>query len=171
MPHRYGEIDGRLKPAIPFIYLYESNGGQSITDAGALLTWDTTDIISSHFTYTNDTNRIYLNTNTSGLYKIHVNCSFVAQGAVNVSFYLRKNGTMLSGTRVYTSVANGEYAAIHLDGVVYLQKDDYIDVYGVTLANEVGVSGDASNIIIQFLPMYGFNNESGGRQDYKGVLR
>jgi hypothetical protein len=56
--------------------------------------------------------------------------------------------------------------------VIYLEKDDYIQIHTETDANSVYSMGETSRLIIEFIPMQGWNNSSGGRVDYKGgVMR
>jgi hypothetical protein len=105
---RYKVSTNKLKPAVPCIYLYDLTGAQDFTNAGEFHTWDTTKVITQHFLYTSDSDRIYLEANSSGLFLIEFDCSFFidepdAFSAVITSIY--KNGVQEEGTLVETSAS------------------------------------------------------------------
>lgn len=178
---RYRAHLNNLAPAIPFIFAYDEAGNQVFDSTGANHIWDTIKIITSHFEYTADKDRIYLNLNSSGLFKITFNCSFISYDEsddTTITTEIYKNGNLLAGSAVVSSVTAGVSQDDDIKNcqsisyVVYMEKDDYIQIQSSTNANSVYSIADSSRIIIEFLPMKGWNNSSGGRIDYKGgVMR
>ena len=170
---RHRELTNEIKPAIPFLFLYDLGGNQTFD--GSFLTWDTVKIKSDHFSYTADDDRVQLKTNSSGLYKIHFECSLdVSAGNTRLSIY--KNGSELDGSysETYSGTLGqtGLYEHVSIDYITYLEKNDYLQIYGDNIDGTDGQSTPSSSrLIIEFLPMYGWDNASGGRQDYKGVVR
>jgi len=177
---RYNDLQNNLTPAIPFVFLYDIVGNQTFGTSGAFHDWDTVRVLSSHFDYTATKDRIYLNTNSSGLFKVTFECSFVTYDEDDdllITSSIYKNGTQLGGSEVMCSVTGAASQdddiknSQTLTYIVYLEKNDYIQIETETDANTVYSIGNTSRLIIEFLPMYGWDNASGGRQDYKGVVR
>ena len=167
---RHREYTNDLTPAIPYLFLYDKGGQQQIKySGGTFLTWDTVKIKTSHFHYNKNDDRIIFNSNTSGFYKITFNCSYTDnQGAevktVNASIY--KNGSELEGSKIYRDQTHS------IEYVAYLQKNDYIQIYAHAQGNYAYTYAETSRLIIEFIPMQGWNNSSGGRSEYKGgVMR
>ena len=171
---RYRESTNSITPAIPFFFAYDLGGNQ--TFSGAFLTWDTVKIKTSHFQYTADDDRITLKTNSSGLYKIHFNCSMDVS-AGNTRFSIYKNGSEEDGSYSEsfsgTVGQTGLYENVNLDYIVYLEKNDYVQVYGDNINGTDAQSTPSScRIIIEYLPMQGWDNSTGGRTEYSGgVMR
>jgi len=170
---RYRESTNDIRPAIPFLFLYDTGGNQTFD--GAFLTWDTVKIKSDHFQYKSDDDRISLKTNSAGLFKLHFECSLDVS-AGNTRFSIYKNGSELSGSysETYSGTIGqtGIYEFVSIEYVLYLEKGDYVQIYGDNINGTDGQSTPSSSrLIIEFLPMYGWDNASGGREDYKGVIR
>ena len=169
---RWNEVQNNLHPAIPFIFLYDDGGYQSFDTSGEFHEWDTIKVISPHFQYSEATDRIYLNTNSSGLFKITFECSYNGNtgGATYTELY--KNGSLLEGATVSTYCSGNEQGSESLTYIAYLEKGDYIQIKTTASANSVTSISETSRLIIEFIPMKGWNNSSGGREDYKGgVMR
>jgi hypothetical protein len=167
---RYRELNNKVTPAIPYLFLYDEDGGQEITTGGVFHKWDTVKIKTSHFIYNADDNRVTFKSNTSGFYKITFNCSFTDDEGgetkvVESSIY--KNGSELTGSKVFRDYTQS------ISYVAYLSKDDYIQVYSKagTSPSRYTKSG-SSRLIIEYIPMRGWDNSNGGRIEYKGdVMR
>ena len=177
---RWNDFQNNIHPAIPFTFLYDKIGNQTFTSAGEFHEWDTLRIVSSHFNATAEQDRIYLNTNSSGLFKVTFECSFITYDEDDdllITSSIYKNGSQLEGSKVMCSATGGSSQADKVKNcqtltyIVYLEKDDYIQIHSITDANSVNSLAETSRVIIEFLPMFGFNNGSGGRMDYKGVVR
>lgn len=172
---RWGALINRLKPAIPCIYLYDKGGQQSFTSAGEFHIWDTKKIGTSHFSYEEDTDSVFLNTESSGLFMLEFDCSFTSheEDIASIECSVWKNGAQLEGTEAYTTVTINYDYSISLHTIVYLEKGDYIQIRSQT--NQIAAItsiGETSRLIITYIPMLGWNNSSSGRVDYKGgVMR
>lgn len=170
---RYRELQNDLKPAIPYIFLYDNTGGQTIN--GSFLTWDTTKIKTQHFQYESDTNRVELKTNSTGLFEVYFEVSLTAGAAAVASFDVYKNGTYVDGSRTYISVIYSQ-GAYNQSGVVrfplYLEEGDYIQILGTAFVGAPTIVADTCRLIIKWIPMAGWDNSMAGRLDYKyGVQR
>ena len=178
---RYRALNNDITPAIPYLFAYDNTGNQTITDSGVWITWDTVKIKTSHFNYTADDDRVQLKTNSSGLFKIEFDCSFLTYDEDNdmyITVELYKNGSALDGSKTATGVTGaGSQTPYILNNqslhyVVYMEKNDYIQVKATTSAGEALTLSDTSRLIINFIPMQGWDNSSGGRTQYSGgVMR
>ena len=178
---RYNAFENNLTPAIPYVFMYDVAGAQVFGTSGAFHEWDIVKVKSSHFNATAEQDRIYLNTNSSGLFKVTFDCSFIGYDEDDdllITSSLYKNGTVLAGAEVMCSVTAGSSQADKIKNcqsmtyIVYLEKGDYMQVKTETSANEVYSMGDSSRVIIEFIPMQGWNNSAGGRTQYDGgVMR
>ena len=176
---RYRENNNDLKPAVPFALLYDAAGLQTFTSAGAFHTWDTIKTKSSHFNYTADDDRIQLKVNSSGLFKITFDCSFSTATANqnSTTSQIYKNGTALSGSKSVVCIyyAGGQTSPIcgtqTIHYVVFLAIDDYIQIKSTTGASGNVVSApDTSRLMIEFIPMRGYDNNMSGRESFAGKV-
>ena len=171
---RYRVHNNNLTPATPYLFAYDAGGSQSFNTA--FLTWDTVVVKSSHFQYSADDDKIQLQTNSSGLYKVNFETSLTGSGGEG-AVCLYKNSSEVSGSTSWVYAGNiGQTTyknIIVLDYTIYLEKGDYIQIYATTPAgNSPSTIANSSRLKIEFLPMQGWNNSSGGRTEYKGgVLR
>lgn len=169
---RWNDFQNNLHPAIPFVFLYDEIGNQTFDTSGSFHDWDTIRIISSHFNATAGEDRIYLNANSSGLFKITFECSYngVTGGSTQTELY--KNGSSIDGSTVSTYCDGNQQGSESMTYIIYLEKDDYIQIKTTTTANSVTSIAKSSRLIIEYLPMKGWNNSSGGRLEYQGgVMR
>lgn len=156
---RYKAFSNELHPSVPYVFLYNT-GTQEFTTAGVLHTWTTVKCITSHFSH--DTNAILLNTNSSGLFKVTFECSLNG----NAESVLLKNDVVLPGC-VCRGVDGHSITA-----VVALEKDDILQVKTTGIDGTRTSIANSTRLIVEFIPMKGYNNDSGGRTEYKGgVLR
>ena len=177
---RWNETQDKVKPAIPFLFAYDVAGAQSVVSAGMYYTWDTLKVHSSNFIAYASNNRITLDINSSGFFKVTFECSFITydnDDDLTITSRIYKNGSKVAGSEVITSVTGGESQdddiknSITLTYILYLEKDDYIQIYGVSDANTAYTIANTSRLIIEFIPMLGWDNGSAGRGDNKKVLR
>ena len=171
---RYQELKNNLKPAIPYVYLYDVGGSQTIN--GSYLTWDTIKTITSHFHYTVDDDRLQLKMNSSGLFRVIFETSLYTTIAGAVAYFdIYKNGTIVEGSRTYISVVNSGQLSYSQSGiitcVVFLEKGDYIQIKGdVVMESAAFTIANTSRLLINFINMKGWNNSAGGREDDKGGI-
>lgn len=162
-----------LAAAIPHISLCDVTGLQVIAGS-TWMTWDTTLFKTDHFHYEKDENRIILLKNSYGLFDIIAECSiYSTTSAGHVPFTLYKNGVALPGGTAYaTAAALGQTlyrTCMSIQRPVELEKNDYIQLNAN--ASTYGTLPDSSRIQIKFIPIYGWDNQKGGRMEYSGVIR
>jgi len=176
---RYREHNNDISSAVPLTLLYDTTGLQAFTSAGAFHTWDTIKTKSSHFNYTVDDDRIQLKVNSSGLFKITFECSFSTDTANQncTTSQIYKNGTALDGAKSVICIywAGGQGIVIcgsqTLTYTVYLSINDYIQVKTNTGASgNVLTYPDSSRLMIEFIPIHGYNNDRGGRKMFTGKV-
>jgi len=176
---RYRAYNNSIAPAIPTIFVFDDTGNQEISDSGVYLTWDTISVKTSHFTYTAYDDRVALQTNSSGLFTVEVDCSFITYEDDDdkyITMELYKNGTALNGSKTATGITGGGSQTPYvlnnqsLHYIVYLEKGDYLKVMATTSSGTALTLSDTSRLIISFIPMQGWDNSAGGRGDYKGGI-
>lgn len=161
---RMRERNNLLKPAIPFLFLYDAVGNQAVD--GSFMTWDTIKIKTSHFIYTADDDKIQLAINSSGFFNLTFEASL--SGSAVTYFYVYKNGVVVNESKGYATFADG--VNIHLP--IYLQKDDYIQIKGHAYSGSGDTVAYTSRLIMQYIPMAGWDNNKGGRKHFiGGVVR
>lgn len=169
---RYREQHNQINPAIPYIALYDAGGSQTIN--GSFLTWDGIKCKTSHFHYTADDDRVQLQLNSSGLFEITFEVSLTNGAAVSY-FDIYKNGSLVAGSRTYISVVNSGQSNYPQSGsikfVIFLDKDDYIQIKGTDLVGAARTYANTSRLIIKALPMHGWDNSSSGREMYSGGVQ
>lgn len=166
-----------LRPAIPFIQLYDA-GGNQLLNGGIFHTWDTTSFKTSSFIYVLDSNKITLNRNSTGYYKVTFECSFFTYENDNIKILTRlyKNGSLLNGGYVLSTVSGdgGQgmtiATSVSLTLIVQLEKGDYIQVYSLPTANGAYTYAHSSRITIEFIPMRGWDNNKGGLELLRGGI-
>ncbi len=165
---RYGESNNTLKPGIAFVFLIDETGGQTFTSAGGLVTWDLTKILTKHFRYTSDTNSVHLRVNTSGLYKVMFHCCYAVSSAnLEAMVWVYKNGVVETNSKIHMHADVGKHTMLTLDYVIYLEYGDYIQIYVDTTAGTLTSMANTNRLIIEGLPMGGWNNNAGGREKSK----
>jgi hypothetical protein len=152
---RWREQFNLIKPAIPYISLYDAGGSQTID--GSFLTWDNIKILTSHFLYSEDDNRVQLAINSSGLFEITFDVSLSGGGTSYFEVY--KNGTVISESRMY-AIESGT-----LNYTIYLEKDDYIQIKGTLSSGSSSTIANTSRLKIKRLPMLGWDNKRSGRHN------
>lgn len=169
---RFREQQNKLKPAIPYIYLYDVGGSQTIN--GSYLIWDTIKNKTSHFHYTADDDRVQLKTNSSGLFKLIFEVSLTGSNSAIAYFDVYKNGIIVEGSRMYISVIYYGQTLFPQSGIItsiiFLEKGDYIQIKGSVVGGAPTIIANTSRLLISFLPMKGYNNSNAGREQYNGGI-
>ncbi len=175
MSHWKGPI-----PSIPSVLLFDETGNQYFTNAGEFHTWDTLQHKTSHFYYKADNDKILLKNNQHNMYEVTFECSFWTNTTGNIIIYseLFKNGVAINGSRTYASCTGFGQSPTVIGNVsihylLYLEGGDYIQVK--TITNNAGATGSytkSSRLMINFIPIRGWDNSKAGRIEYKGrVMR
>ena len=167
------------KPVIPFIQLYDL-GTQTFTVAGEFHTWDTEQIKTSHFWYKIDGTKVILENNQQNMYEVTFECSFYTytNASITLQSDIYKNGVIVDGSQSKMSlVGSGQAATVRnclsIHFLLYLKGGDYIQIKSITDSVYVVHSHpDTSRLMINFMPIRGWDNSKAGRIEYKGsVLR
>jgi hypothetical protein len=175
---RYREQNNELTPSVPCVFIYDVGGGQVFTTSGVFHTWDTIKIKTSGLHYTADDDRITLLTNTSGLFIFEFECSF-SSSANDTDLYVTtniyKNAVLLAGSTSITGLTGGGQAALvrtcqSIHYIIYLEKDDYIQIKSTASGNTATSTANTSRLMINFLPMRGYDNDKAGRISFKGEI-
>ena len=169
------------KPVIPFVQLYDHAGAQIFTSAGAYHTWDTVSFKTSDIHYTADEDAVFINNPGTGYYEVTFECSYstatVGQNVTTTQLYI--NGSGIEGSKSVLCIyyAGGQGVAIcgtqTMHFALYLKAGDRIQIKTSTnIGCGVMSYPDSSRLLIKFIPVKGWNNNSGGNINYRGdVLR
>ena len=173
-------LNRKPKPSIPSILLYDNTGLQSFTNAGEFHTWDTEQIKTSHFWYKIDGTKVILENNQQNMYEVTFECSFYTYSNASITLQsdIYKNGVIVDGSQSKMSlVGSGQAATVRnclsIHFLLYLKGGDYIQIKSITNnVNAVLSTADTSRLMINFMPIRGWDNSKAGRIEYKGsVLR
>jgi len=168
---RWRELQNDIKPAIPYVFLFDDDGGQTFDSTGGFHTWDTTKIITQHFLYTTDTDSIFMQTNSAGLYEVTFECTYSCITECNIIAQVYKNGSVVNGSSVRHFCPSNKKISVSLTFTLYVERDDYIQIRSNTNDNSVTTVSDTSRLRIKFLPMQGWDNgTTAGRSQYTGKV-
>jgi len=156
-------------PAIPFIFLH-GLASESITTVPTAINWSHAYFITSDFNYTNGGCRITMNKGSTGLFKLYAQIGAVkATGApteLTISLYI--NGTLQNCCTVHAGINAQNHSDATLIAAFQATMGDYIEIY-VNVDDGTSVTeSNTARLIIEGLPMKGWNNNAGGREHSKG---
>jgi hypothetical protein len=163
-----------LTPAIPFIFLSDATGAQCFDATGGFHTWDTIAFKTSDFHYTVDDDRVQINRQGSGWYEITFEVSWYTEQILReIKTDLYINGTLAINSHIHTYVtgAGGQptYRDQHvLHYIIYLTYKDYIQIKSTASASGVCTDPASSRLMVKFIPIHGWNNDAGGRVNFRG---
>lgn len=164
------------KTAIPCIFLIQEAEDTSFNDE--FHTWDTIEFNTPNFEYTVNTDRVFIQ-RCEGYYEIIFQCSYnLSREETNRVFdSIYVNGSAIDGGKCITTYgkvwSQDAQGYNWIDGnnnihvIYYLKPGDYIQVYANT-TYQTDRQADTCRLIIKFLPMQGWDNSAGGREEYKG---
>lgn len=164
-------------PAIPFLQLHDEEGGQNITTSGVFLTWDTIDYKTSHFAYSVDDDAIYVARTFNGIIRLFFEVSASPDSSDTPTYikYYKNNSAVDGAYSYFTPIMNGQNNCpehVSLMFADYVKKDDKLQIYADAMANACTTTAHTSRLILEFLPFHGWNNDFGGKIEYRGgVLR
>jgi hypothetical protein len=167
-----------ITPAIPFIFLSDTDGEQVFGNvANQFHTWDNIILKTSDFIYVADMDKIRINKGGSGFYDITFEVSWkTVQTLREIWTDLYVNGVEVKDSHIHTFVAGAggqpTYRDQHvLHYPIYLEYGDYIQIASRSSNTNVTTDPKSSRLIIKLIPMEGWNNRSGGyRRTQKGVF-
>ena len=167
-----------LTPVIPSIFLTDTDGEQVFSTVGEFHTWDTVVLKTSDFHYIVDGNRVQINRQGGGFYEISFEVSWkTTQILRQIWTDLYANGAKLVNSHAHTYVTGASGQPTYRDQhiihyIVYLNYGDYVQVKSQSSGSNVTTDPESSRLIIKFIPIQGWDNNSGGKESYRGgVLR
>lgn len=168
-----------LTPAIPSIFLTDIDGEQVFNNAALQYhTWDTVVFKTSDFHYTIDDDKVQINRQGGGFYEITFEVSWkTVQTLRDIYTDIHINGAELINSHVHTFVAGASGQSTYRDQhvihyIVYLNYGDYIQIVSRGGGTNVTTDPKSSRLMIKFIPIQGWDNNSGGKESYRGgVLR
>lgn len=159
-------------PAIPFIFLH-CLADETITTTPTAINWAHAHFITSDFHYTAGEGRITMNRGSTGMFKLYAQIGAIkATGApteLTISLYI--NGTLQDCCTVHGGISAQEHTDVTLIAAFQANMGDYIEIY-VNVDNGTSTTeSETARLIIEGLPMKGWNNNAGGKEHSKsGVV-
>lgn len=154
-----------IAPAIPFIFLHGTDE-QVITDVATPITWSHSHFITSDFKFIATGTRIIINKTFKGrVYRVFVQVGATkkagAPSYIELKIYI--NGVAQPCCLTHGAIGSlGNHGDAILGSAVYANAGDYIEVYARVDAGSATVEADTARIIIEGLPMMGWDNGAGG---------
>lgn len=164
-----------VTPAIPLIFLSDASGEQVFGSAADQFhTWDTVVLKTSDFHYTVDDDRIIINRRSAGFYEITFEVSWkTVETLRQIWTDVFVNGVNLTNSHTHTFVAGSGGQPTYRDQhvihyIIYLNPGDYIQLASRGNSTNVTTDPKSSRLIIKFIPLKGWNNDTGGKVRSKG---
>jgi hypothetical protein len=178
---RLGELDGTIKPSVPYIELSVSTPSSAVKVGWNDLKWAIVDIGTPDFELrTTGIIDVY----TTGLYRVDLEVGFkFPDNAANSVVQLRilKNGIEVPSTRsigkVIVATAVTDYLQLTVSKTIYLKINDNISFQFATTDLTLAIADDTGSKIyycrarVAYIPMGGWNNNTGGSIINRGVRR
>jgi len=179
---RAGERNGWLVPSIPYIELGGASTPIALDTGWNDTVWSFIYFQTSDFEYRDDgTIHVY----TTGLYRIDYEIAFklVANGnSSTIQLQILNNGVKIEDSasigRLYCDGSTTDYLSLSVSRTVYLHVDDNVSFQfnvsnktTLTIADVPGTPVYYSRVRISYIPLGGFNNNSGGNIINRGIRR
>ena len=160
-------VNNRIRnvaPAVPFAYLHGTDSF-TITTTPTPLPWAHAHFITKDFRFADTNTRITINKSFKGrIY--NVSAQFGAEKASGaptaIILQLYINGVAQDCCITHGVIAATTHGDATLLTAIYANARDYIEVYASTDAGTVIIEPDTARLIIQGLPMLGWDNGAGG---------
>ena len=160
-------VNNRIRevaPAIPLIYLHGTDGA-TIGTTPTPLPWAHAHFITSDFKFIATGTRIIINKSFKGrIYRVIVQMGAEKSGgnptAIILQLYV--NGVAVDCCTTHGAIAAGTHGDATLISMIYVNAGDYIEAYASVDNGTVTIEADTARIIIEGLPMMGWDNGSGG---------
>lgn len=160
-------------PAIGFIFLHGTTDLE-ITATPAAITWDHSHIKTSHFAYTDGGTKVTVNRGGAGIYMVYLNAGIAkkAGNPVHSEFTIYINGVAQPCCTGHSIIGAGaEHSDVALIVSVTLNYGDYLEVYASVDAGTGNLEEDTARLIIEALPVEGWNNGHGSKEVRHGRER
>jgi len=162
-----------VNPAIPFIFVHGAIAGV-VTDVATAMTFDHTHFRTSDFQFTNGDCKVILrlNANASGIYKIFA-CAGVEKKAGNPTILIMQlyvNGVACHCVSHGVVGVGAGHSDCVLIGAHHLYPGDYVEIYLSVDVGSATLEDDSARLMIEALPMEGWDNRHGGKKRLRGGL-
>lgn len=159
-------------PAIPFIFLHGTDAF-NVTTTPTALTWAHAHNKTSDFGFVEGKTRVYVNRGNEGVYKFYASCgAFKATGnptELVITVYI--NGVQCECATAHGSVGAGTE---HGDATIVFARElkcgDYVEIFISTDNGTVTTEEETARLIIEGLPMKGWDNNHGGKLQLRGGI-
>lgn len=177
---RAGVLNGVIKPSVPYIELGGANCPNAIISDWNPLAFFRTFFCTSDFEYREDSDKGYIYVYTTGIYLIDWSMCFDGdpQENIEVTPVILINDTEVLGAAAYITCTN--YVQVCVSKTVYLKAGDVVTCgFWSNVDNtylfipDYNGEGEViySHFRISYVPMGGWNNNSGGNIIDRGVKR
>lgn len=162
---RTGEINGDLKPSIPYLeFYYAESATADIAPLWNNILWIEQLMATSDLLYQTDGTICQIVVVTTGMYRIDLEIGFdnsSCGGIKTVTTRMLNNGVEILGSRSSTGSEN--VFQLNTSRTVYLKSGDKITFEYQTDSNATVFSAaDYSRLRFSYVPLGGWNNNSGG---------
>jgi hypothetical protein len=171
-------INNEMTPAVPTLFIWSDEDQMIPQGADTVVTFNNVVIQTPHFSFKPGTGRVILESDSSGWFMVFFETSITTydEPASDTlgGFRIFKNGVEIGEGMSYAStlyvpaLQRGyvDYTGIKMP--VYLEKGDYIDIRGRSLVGQMETIDHSTRLVINFIPMKGWDNSQAGRIEYKG---
>jgi hypothetical protein len=176
---REREIDGTIKPSVPYIELGGADCLNIIIADYNPMAWFKTYFCTSDFEYKENSIEGSIYVYTTGIYLIDYLIDFACSNAgATVELIVKINGTEISGGHCLQYVKY--YSHVILTKMIYLKAGDIVtfgfwansDDTDIAFADYSGEGEEVySHFRLSYIPMGGWNNNTGGNIIDRGVKR
>lgn len=169
---RRREIDGSLKPAVPYLEYIDANSTAPLVPwQWYPIFWGTHSIITSDFIEKNLGNSDSVLVQTTGLYKVTLQVQIVTvQNDGNCLTHLVVNGVEVFCSQGSIWLVAGKNQTLSTTITLYLKRGDEITCEWASGVDTTDI-GENSVFRIEWLPMGGWNNDSSGNVINRGIRR
>lgn len=160
-------VNNRIRnvaPAIPFVYLHGTDSF-SITITPTPLPWAHAHFITKDFRFIATGTRVIINKSFKGrIYRVSAQFGAEKSGGNPTSIILQLyvNGIAVDCCKTHGAIAAGTHGDAALITSIYVNAGDYIEVYASVDNGTAIIEADTARLIIEGLPMMGWDNGAGG---------
>jgi len=169
---REREIDGSIKPAIPYLEFYGASSEPPLVGwQWYPIIWNTWNIITSDFIIKDDGMVTSVVIQTTGLYRIDFQLKMCSgEGDGNYKSHLLLNTVEVQYSVGFSHAPIGNCITLFTTITLYLHKNDIIVCEWAT-DNATNCTGEDSVFRINYVPMLGWNNNQAGVAVNRGIRR
>ncbi len=163
-----------ISPAIPFIYIH-GHDDATVTVTPTAMDWSHVHFKNSALHFIEGETRITVQKGGEGLYMLYINGGVTKKtgNPTICHFDLYKNGVIVEGASAHCMIGAGdEHSNVGMVVCFEAIVGDYIEIIYFVDAGTGNLEANTSRLILQALPMEGWNNNRGSRKTiYEGLKR